>query len=118
MLRHTDLGYESINEWEEGELVEVDATGAGCIMYDMDIFKKMPDPWFKFRTNESTGLPVGEDIGFCEDLKEAGYRIFVDTAVPSDHLTTLAVNRATNKLYEKMKVMQFEAELALNKYNI
>lgn len=118
MLKRTDLGYESINEWEEGELVEVDATGAGCIMYDMDIFKKMPEPWFRFRKNEDTGLPVGEDIGFCEDLKEAGYRIFVDTAVPSDHLTTLAVNRATNKLYEKMKVMQFEAELALNKYNI
>lgn len=107
ILRLTDMGYESVNEWEEGELVECDATGAGCIMYDMDIFRKMPYPWFKFRKNAINGLPIGEDIGFCQDLKAAGYKIFVDTAVPADHLTTMAVNRATNKLYEKMKLMEF-----------
>lgn len=115
MLKRIGLQYESINEWEEGELVEVDATGAGCIMYDMDIFRKLPDPWFKFRKEEDTGRSIGEDIGFCEDLRAAGYRIFVDTSVPSDHLTTLAVNRATNKLYEQMKLRQFEVEEALNK---
>ena len=109
MLKLTDIGYESINEWEEGDLIEVDATGAGCIMYDMDIFKKMPYPWFKFRKNPVNGLPIGEDIGFCQDLKAAGYKIFVDTAVPADHLTTMAVNRATNKLYEQMKMMEFAA---------
>lgn len=116
MLKITDTGYESINEWEEGELVEVDATGAGCIMYDMDVFKKMPAPWFKFRKEEKTGLTTGEDIGFCQDLKAAGYRIFVDTSVPSDHLTTMAVNRATNKLYEQMRLIEFaQLDRALGK---
>ena len=77
-------------------------------MYDMDVFRQMPDPWFKFLKNPQTGLSIGEDIGFCQQLKAAGYKIFVDTSVPSDHLTTMAINHSTNKLYEKMKRMEFE----------
>jgi len=42
-------------------------------------------------------------------LKAKGYKIFVDTAVPADHLTTMAINRNTHKLYQKMKRQQFDA---------
>lgn len=111
MLRITDNGYQSVDEWEDGELVEVDATGAGCIMYDMEIFRKLPYPWFRFQKNPENGMTIGEDIGLCQDLKEAGYRIFVDTAVPCDHLTTMVVNRATNKLYRAMKSPSHQALL-------
>lgn len=103
--------YESIDEWEEGELVEVDATGAGCLMFDMSIFRKMPYPWFRFQKQERTGFVIGEDIGFCQDLKAAGYKIYVDTSVPSDHLTTLAVNRKTNLLYRAMKTKEQKESL-------
>ena len=109
ILMLTDKGYRSVNEWEEGELVECDATGAGCIMYDMEVFRKMPRPWFRFRTHPDTGLGIGEDIGFCQDLKAKGYKIFVDTTVPADHLTTMAVNENTNKLWEQMKSRQIDA---------
>ena len=107
MLRIIDeCRYESIDDWEEGALVEVDATGAGCLMFDMAIFRKMPYPWFRFQKNPDNGMVIGEDIGFCQDLKAAGYKIFVDTSVPADHLTTLSVNRATNNLYRAMKTAQ------------
>lgn len=103
-------GYESIDEWEDGALVEVDATGAGCLMFDMEVFKKLPYPWFRFQKQANGGV-IGEDIGFCQDLRAAGYRIFVDTSVPSEHLTTLAVNRQTNKLYRSMKDKQNQQAL-------
>lgn len=106
MLRLKDGGYQSVDEWEEDELVEVDATGAGCLMFDMAVFRKMPYPWFRFQKNPDTGAVIGEDIGFCQDLKAAGYNIFVDTSVPSGHLTTMIVNRATNNLYRAMKTEQ------------
>lgn len=105
-------GYESIDEWEEDALVEVDATGAGCLMFDMQVFRKMPYPWFRFQ-KQANGMTIGEDIGFCQDLKKAGYKIFVDTSVPSDHLTTMAVNRATNKLYNAMKAAKEIKDAAL-----
>jgi hypothetical protein len=111
MLRATEDGYTSVDEWEPDELVEVDATGSGCIMYDMSIFREMPFPWFKFRADPETGAGIGEDIGFCKDLKAAGYRIFVDTSVPSDHLATIAINRNTNRLYRSMKIKEHREAL-------
>jgi hypothetical protein len=110
MLRGDVKGYLSVDEWDEDELIEVDATGAGCIMYDMDVFRRMPYPWFKFRKTED-GSGIGEDIGFCQDLKAAGYRIFVDTSVPCDHLTTLAVNEKTNRLWRTMKTKEQQRAL-------
>lgn len=104
-------GYESLDEWEDGELVEVDATGTGCLMFDMRVFREMQPPWFQFRDNpdEKVGGVIGEDIGFCWDLKTAGHKIYVDTSIPSKHLTTMAVNDATYRLYKAMKIKQREA---------
>jgi hypothetical protein len=98
-------GYVPIDEWKDGELVEVDATGAGCIMFSMEVFRKLPRPWFKAKLNPD-GSVLGEDIGFCQELKAAGYRIFVDTSVPAGHLTTMIVNTATNRLYRACKDRQ------------
>jgi len=108
-------GYESLSEWKENELIEVDATGTGCLMFDMNVFRDMPGPWFKFRDNPITdvGGVIGEDVGFCWDLRRAGYRIFVDTALPSTHLTTMAVNHQTFLLYRAMKIQQMRKNKAL-----
>lgn len=111
MLRGDVKGYLSVDEWEQDELVEVDATGAGCLMFDMEVFRKMPFPWFKFRRDPVSGAGIGEDIGFCQDLKAAGYRIFVDTSVPCDHLTTMAVNEKTNRLWRTMKTKEQQQAL-------
>lgn len=115
MLKGSVGNYDSIDEWDEGALVEVDATGAGCLLFDMSIFRKMPRPWFNFR-HMKTGEGIGEDIGFCSDLKEAGYKIFVDTTVPSGHLTTMCVNDATYRLYKSAKIQQHQKNMqrALN----
>jgi hypothetical protein len=111
MLRGDVKGYLSVDEWENDELVEVDATGAGCMMWDMDVFRKMPFPWFKFRRDPDNGAGIGEDIGFCQDLKAAGYKIFVDTSVPADHLTSIAINEKTNRLWRTMKTIEQQKAL-------
>ena len=111
MLRGTPGDYDSVDEWEPGELVEVDATGCGCLMFETSIFKKMPQPWFKFR-HLKTGEGVGEDIGFCSDLKNNGFQIFVDTSVPSGHLTTLNVTDSTYRLFRAMKLEEHKKNLA------
>lgn len=101
MLKGEIGSYKSITEWEKDSLVEVDATGTGCLLFNMDVFRKMPEPWFVFRS--SKGSPVGEDIGFCSDLRNAGYKIFVDTSVPAGHLTSMIVNEWTWRLYGRLK---------------
>lgn len=107
MLKQSDMGWEDITDFKYGDLVEVDATGGACVLIDMQVFKKLPYPWFKFRKQEN-GTTMGEDIGFCLDAKKAGYKIYVDTAVEVEHLTTMSVNKNTNRLYNKLKEMRFK----------
>jgi GT2 family glycosyltransferase len=84
-----------------GDLVEVDATGCGCLLMKTEIFLNMEDPWFAFSHNHQ-GYPIGEDINFCKKAKEAGYRVFVDTSIQIDHLTQFSVNRGLREVYKKL----------------
>jgi hypothetical protein len=106
IMKIVGKGYEPVQDYEAGDLVECDATGCGCIMYDMEVFKKLPYPWFRFQTDPGSGMTIGEDIGLCQDLKGAGYKIFVDTSIEIGHLTTMIVNDATHRLYKEMKCVE------------
>ncbi len=85
-----------------GKLVDVDATGTGCILYDMQVFKKIPYPWFKIR-RQKDGKPIGEDIGLCSKLKKAGFNIFVDTSIRIGHMAKMVVDENTYRLYKGLK---------------
>lgn len=82
-------------------LVEVDATGTGCVLYKTDVFKKIKQPWFEFNVDDH-GKAIGEDINFCKKLKEQGYKLFVDCSVNIGHLSTLEVNESTYRMYNMM----------------
>lgn len=98
--------YETITNWEDGELVEVDATGTGCLMFDMKIFDEIPEPWFKFaKTKKGT---VGEDFYFCNRVRKAGHKIFVDTSLQVGHLALMEISRGTWELYKHLKIAQAE----------
>lgn len=96
--------YERIDKWEDGELVEVDATGSGCLLYDMRIFYDLPSPWFKFQPNPDPEKPggIGEDVGFCSKLKEAGYKIYIDTSIKCGHLSTMEITEETWWLFKSL----------------
>ena len=100
------LDHVSIEEIENGGLVEVDATGCGCVLYDtrvfIDMMQNMDEKWFEFSTGND-GRPVGEDIGFCRKLKEMGHKIFVDCDVDIKHLSLLSIDLNTHKLYNKLQ---------------
>jgi len=90
-----------------GRLIEVDATGCGCILYDMDVFLKIQPPWFETYQLES-GKLVGEDINFCAKLRDAGFKIFVDTSIEIEHVATMGVNRSTHEIYKKSHRFQWK----------
>ena len=95
--------YKSVSEDEmySGDLIPVDATGTGCLLFDMDVFLKVAHPWFEFGLNN--GKPVGEDINFCSKARQAGIEIFVDTSIEVGHLTTMQVNKSLHQICKKMK---------------
>ena len=91
---------EVILDYPEG-LVEVTATGTGCLMIDTQVFAEMDHPWFEFKQDEH-GNTVGEDIGFCHRAKAEGYPIFVDTTVKTGHITNVTINEAFFQLTRKL----------------
>jgi len=102
MLKGKIGEYKSIAEWEPDSLVEVDATGTGCLLFEMDVFRRIPRPWFAFR-KDLNGNPIGEDIGFCQDIRNAGFRIYVDTSVPAGHLSQMQITEGTWRLYSRLQ---------------
>ena len=87
-------------EMYSGKLVEIDATGTGCLLLNMEIFDRLEPPWFKFSMNREK--PVGEDIYFCHKAREAGIKIYVDTSIEVGHLATVEINETLHKLCQKM----------------
>lgn len=111
LMLQGDIGrYQTIKDWAEGDLVEVDATGTGCLLFKMGVFRNIPAPWFFFRGTEED--PVGEDIGFCSDARKSGYKIYVDTGCQAGHLAHHMVTLDTNKLFSCLDAAKarFESE--------
>ena len=90
----------SNDEMYSGDLIEIDATGTGCLMINMEIFDELEYPWFQFTMVRDR--PVGEDIYFCHKAREAGFKIFVDSSIGVGHLATIEIDEALHKLYQKI----------------
>jgi len=88
-------------EWskDDGKLVEVDATGFGSVLINMEVFEKIGRPWFNFDLYNSKE-PVGEDIGFYTKAKAAGYRVFVDCSIKIGHLVRMTVTEESYFAYK------------------
>ena len=72
-------------------VIEVTATGTGCLMIKTDVFDQLDYPWFEFTKTEENN-PVGEDINFCYNVKKIGYTVYVDTTIMTEHLTNMRAN--------------------------
>ena len=64
------------------ELFKCYATGAGAMMIKMSVFDKIERPWF---SHDPTSKIEGEDVWFCKKAREAGFNIFVDPNIPTNH---------------------------------
>lgn len=82
----------AFDDYDPGDLVEADGCGMGCTLIKMDVFKRVPKPWFRTvpgyaDANPGVILPhLTEDIYFCKKAKAAGCRIVVDTMVQAHHV--------------------------------
>lgn len=104
--------YQEKTDYEEGDMVSVDACGTGCVLYNTDIFRVIPEPWFEMVYIKENGQigKTGEDFNFCEKLKKAGYDIKVDTSIKVGHLGLTEVNQDFSVLYQSLKRRQTEVD--------
>lgn len=79
-------------DWHVGEMVKIDAAGVGCTMIDIEVFKKIPPPWFSIEyTSSPAEMADMADIGTTEDLyfykkaKDYGFQLWADTSIQCGH---------------------------------
>lgn len=83
-------------DYPEDQLFEVQIVGFGFILFDMNIFKKIPPPYFQ------VGNWLGEDVAFGAKCQAAGIPLLVHTGCKVGHI--VASRRVvTEALYLKHK---------------
>lgn len=88
VFRGSGLG--SYWQWKYGDIFEVTSMGTGCMLINTDVFQHLEKPWFKFTNVESNdaaipGQLTSEDVGFCNAVRAAGFRVFAHGGILCDH---------------------------------
>ncbi len=80
MHNFSETGFTAIAEWEEGQLVPCDATGAAAVLIATEVLEAMGEPWWLMNEDGA-----GHDIHFYRRAKRAGYQLYVDTGCICGH---------------------------------
>ena len=88
-----ERGLEAIDGYPIDELIEVDATGTGCLLIHRSVLldmQKQATPnqgkdWAWFVEGAIDGTYFGEDLLFSKRLKSMGYKIFAHTGAILPH---------------------------------
>lgn len=64
--------------------IEVKGGGFGCAMINTDVFKNMPQPFFRYVEYES-GDVLSEDNYFCSNASKVGFKVYADTDIMCGH---------------------------------
>ncbi len=67
-------------------IFEVAAIGTGAMLINCDVFKKLPQPWFKYEWHDNGMVKRSHDWIFCEDARNAGYRVWADDTLDIKHI--------------------------------
>jgi hypothetical protein len=93
------VAYTKIGDWNSWlrpytgqgkKLRAVEGVGMGCMLVNVDVFKNMPKPWYEVKYSEKYNDFIGEDFYFCENARQLGYKIIIDTEL-SNHLKHLGL---------------------------
>jgi hypothetical protein len=85
-MRANEKGFVPIEKWS-GNWLNVDVTGLGCCLIDMDVFRNIPKPYFYWEVQDG----ISEDFYFFELAKKHGYSVHIFTDVKLSHLGGLKV---------------------------
>lgn len=92
--RRDENGYfRAVKDWDEGELIEVDALGHGFCLIRRDVFTDIgePDPfdrggpWYRQDAVGASQQILEPDYAFCQRAQQAGHKVYVDTNVFVGH---------------------------------
>jgi hypothetical protein len=89
------LVFSPIAEWDDGDIIQADGVGAGCLLIHRDSLLKMrkdhDDQSQWWREILAGDQYVGEDLSFCIRAGASGIPVHVDTAVQVGHVKAVVI---------------------------
>ena len=68
------------------EPFEAYAVPLGCTLIALEVFEKVPQPWFAYEYSEDGNVSVSEDTRFCREARRAGFPVWCDPTIPVGHV--------------------------------
>lgn len=98
--RPNDGRYVFLEHWDDGAVVEVDATGMAFVLITKRLLEAMAGEFPPYEERLRREPPeyfrwegrLGEDLRFCQDVKATGTKIFVDTGVKIGHISEVEID--------------------------
>ncbi len=66
------------------KLEEVMSVGTAVMLVDVEMLKKLPQPWFAEVYRPEDGTSMGEDVYFCNLARKHGYKVWIDHDISKD----------------------------------
>jgi len=99
-----------LEDFEYNQIMDVAGVGMGLCLIKTDVFKKLSYPYFKLEWRNDPELgqyQIAEDLYFCEQAREAGYSIKLNTGILLEH-EGIPVNASHFNLYKEQLALDME----------
>ncbi len=80
----TDCQGKRISEFPSS-LFQVATGPTGCMLIDMEVFRRIQKPWFQIVLNDDGKLVETEDVWFCNQVNSSGLSIWCDPTIIVGH---------------------------------
>ena len=97
-LTAEDTETETVTEYPESELFEVEGCGFGAVMMRTEVLETVAN---KYHTLFEPLPGFGEDLSFCMRARGCGYRIWCDPRIQAGHKAATIVTKDTFKAYSE-----------------
>ena len=113
----TDKGLESIDDYPLDQIIEVDATGTGCLLIHRSVLLKMQEnatshqgkDWAWFVEGAIDGTYFGEDLLFSKRLKSLGFKIWAHTGAILQHKKEFWLDERHHQPFREAALKNIEA---------
>jgi glycosyltransferase involved in cell wall biosynthesis len=66
-------------------LVPIDGCGFGCVLVKTEVLRAIPYPHFLYHSAIDHANTLSEDVHFCNQARDRGFRLWADTSIMCDH---------------------------------
>ena len=76
-----------LEDFDYNKIMEVQGVGMGCCLINTKVFKDLKFPYFKleWRVTEGKQYQIAEDLYFCDNAVEKGYKVHLNTGICCYH---------------------------------